>query len=605
MPINNFLRHQSVPEDPDRGVPYAFRGFTIQVKADERQRVWELIAEKLKFLELDSQSHRQYSFNDLDLIEVTIIRELSAAKAWELTYHLRQLPGVLYAEPRFALINPTTGGICIIRQPTRNSTALHTQPRRITDDRTDDPEWSLDQMKIKDAWKEFFKDRQPGEGIVIGHPDIGYLRHPELDQVLKLEEVREPFSEGDRGEPVSEINGNLPPIFWHGTSTASLIVSPEGLQIKGTQGKFVTGVAPGARLKPLRIQCYSPSFEIFSPNLASAINYAVEQNVHIISISLGGYPSLSVHRAIINAQKKGIIVVAAAGNTVPFAVWPAAYDKVVAVASSTADRTIAEHSSRGSRVNIAAPGELVWCATARQKNGELVSTVTQQSGTSFATALVAGVAALWLSRWGWDYLRDQYGAERIPLVFDKLLRDTCDKSDNWDTANWGVGIVNAYKLLSAEVPDKRDSTKTIPLDIDEPAIQVPLAFLEVDHVQLDRGGIETFAHLFEQTLLEIAKATPQDTSPSSQVDIVQRLLSKLLGKSGKELRMYLRTFGQELTFHFGVNFSLYELMENALKLEAGLETDSTKNNVDTVRDELRKHVSKYLEEQLLLATTPT
>ena len=602
MPIHNFLTHQSVPQDPDRGVPYAFRGFTIQVKPDERQRLRELIAEKLKFMELDSQSHRQYSFDDLDLIEVTIIRELSAAQAWELTYHLRQLPGVLYAEPRFALINPTTGGICIIRQPTRNSSALHTQPRRITDD----PEWSLDQMKIKDAWKEFFKDRQPGEGIVIGHPDIGYLRHPELDQVLKLEEVREPFSEGDRGEPISEINGNLPPIFWHGTSTASLIVSPEGLQIKGTQGKFVTGVAPGARLKPLRIQCYSPSFEIFSPNLASAINYAVEQNVHIISISLGGYPSLSVHRAIINAQKKGIIVVAAAGNTVPFAVWPAAYDKVVAVASSTADRTIAEHSSRGSRVNVAAPGELVWCATAKKKNGELVSTVTQQSGTSFAAALVAGVAALWLSRWGWDYLREQYGAERIPLVFDKLLRDTSrDKSDNWDTANWGVGIVNAYKLLSAEVPDKRDSTKKIPLDIDEPAIQVPLAFLEVDHIQLDRGGVETFAHLFEQTLLEIAKAAPQNISPSPQVDIVQHLLSKLLGKSGKELRMYLRTFGQELTFNFGVNFSLYELMENALKLEADSQVTKTEEHMNIMRDELRKHVSEYLKAQLPSTATPT
>jgi hypothetical protein len=216
------------------------------------------------------------------------------------------------------------------------------------------------------------------------------------------------------------------------------------------------------------------------------------------------------------------------------------------------------------------------------------------------------VAALWLSRWGWDYLREQYGAERIPLVFDKLLRDTSrDKSDNWDTANWGVGIVNAYKLLSAEVPDKRDSTKKIPLDIDEPAIQVPLAFLEVDHIQLDRGGVETFAHLFEQTLLEIAKAAPQNTSPSPQVDIVQHLLSKLLGKSGKELRMYLRTFGQELTFNFGVNFSLYELMENALKLEADSQATKTEEHMNIMRDELRKHVSEYLKAQLPSTATPT
>lgn len=281
-------------------------------------------------------------------------------------------------------------------------------------------------------------------------------------------------------------------------------------------------------------------------------------------------------------------MVASAGHGVPFAVWPAAYDQVVAVAASTANGLIAQFSSRGSRLDVAAPGESVWCTTAQKRNGQLTYTVTRQSGTSFATALVAGVAALWLSHHGRDKLIQKYGAWRVPLVFDKLLRQTCSAPTGWDKNKWGAGIVNAYNLLEACLPE-----------VDDPGIQVPLAFGSVEHVLLDRGGFETFAYLFEQTLLEIAKAnsTADSLDIFPRVDIVQSVLSKLLGKSGKDLRMHLRTFGQELAFHFGINSSLYKLMENALKFEAGLQP-LPEYPLDKVRDELRKHVSEYLKAQL-------
>ena len=50
---------------------------------------------------------------------------------------------------------------------------------------SDDPategkfEWSLDQLKVKEAWALFGSDA-PGEGIVIGHPDTGFTKHPEI-----------------------------------------------------------------------------------------------------------------------------------------------------------------------------------------------------------------------------------------------------------------------------------------------------------------------------------------------------------------------------------------------------------------------------------------
>jgi thermitase len=517
------------------------------------------------------------------------------------------------------------------------------------------PEWSLHQVRVRwipelaedanepvqDVWQTFFisKDKVPGQGVKIGHPDTGYLPHPELD--LELEKTsadnapggfrkgRTVISDGESAiKPSPDMLPKLPSGFWHGTSTASVIISSEGgpvhhppkLRDSKLPDKYVTGVAPGAELiaipiAPLVVD--APRVKIYTPSLAQAIYEAVEkEGVHILSISLGGYPSLAVRRAIINAQKKGVIVAASVGNAVSFTVWPAAYDGVTAVASSTADRKIAAHSAGGSRVDVAAPGEGVWAAVAKFENGKLTYGVEQCSGTSYAAALVAGVAALWLSRWDREYLKECYGGyEKIPLVFDKLLRNTCDPSEEQDP-NRRVGIVNAYKLLAAEVDDPRDPTQKIPLDINDPNLQTPPAFGEVDHVALDQGGIATFTHLFEKTLsdpkfiqavsqkalsnLEFAEAVQLN-----QLNIVQWILSKLLNQSRKDLRDFLRTFGKELTFHFGTNFNLYKMMENALKLEVNFkQVDSTARlhpqwTLDEVRKELKeKCASEYLQKYL-------
>ncbi len=601
MPANN---HSNERERRVCNFEAKLRGFTLELQEPSdrssnedweqyRKQVWGQVANVLQPKLKTLKQLKRYE-SCPDLLEIATNSDIEVGKAWNLAYQLRCLPGVTYAEPRFSVL--TLNGY--EGNPGNPKALLNQQVIHLPE--SVEPEWSLCQMHIQEAWEEFFinQGKVPGRGVVIGHPDTGYLRHPQLETELGLEEGFA-FLESDdvpkEYDATNNLNDDFPANLGHGTATASLIISPKELGTKVQKHgntEDVIGVAYGAKIIPLRIQTASQAADVFSPSLAAAINKAAELNVDIISISMGGYPNLAVRRAIINAQKKGIIIVASAGHGVPFAVWPAAYEQVVAVAASTANEKLANFSSRGSRVDVAAPGESVWGATAEKINGKLTYTVRPQSGTSFAAALVAGVAALWLSHHGRDKLIQEYGAGRVPLVFDKLLRQTCSAPTGWDKNNWGAGIVNAYDLLKEPLPNVKD-----------PGIQVPLALGNVDHVPLDRGGFETFAYLFEQTLLEIATANPRNTFLG--VDIVQRVLSKLLGKSGKDLRMYLRTFGQELAFHFGINSSLYKLMENALKLEAGLETDSTKNSVDTVRDELRKYVSTYLEEQLPLATAPT
>ncbi len=177
----------------------------------------------------------------------------------------------------------------------------------------------------------------------------------------------------------------------HGTATASVIMSGEG----SPRSLAVSGVAPGAKLVPLRVA--TSVVHLSFTNLVRAIHFAVDQGHHILSMSLGGpFSSEALERAIERSVNEGLILLAAAGNYWPFVVWPALSEHVVAVAAGNCDDRPWRHSACGPAVDVTAPGESVWIARVEQDD-RLKFTVEQSSGTSFAVATVAGMAALWLS----------------------------------------------------------------------------------------------------------------------------------------------------------------------------------------------------------------
>jgi thermitase len=187
--------------------------------------------------------------------------------------------------------------------------------------------------------------------------------------------------------------------------------------------------------------------------LTKAVHYAVAQGAHVISISLGGpVPSTALHNAVREAEESGVIVLCAAGNQVRFVVFPAAFDEVIAVAASTIDDQPWAGSCRGPAVDITAPGSSVWRARSELKDGAEQYTVERGSGTSYAVAPTAGVAALWLSYCGRGALIARYGRNRLASVFKQLLQQTCRKVAGWDTQDFGPGIVNAKALLEAALP---------------------------------------------------------------------------------------------------------------------------------------------------------
>ncbi|HEX4904067.1 MAG TPA: S8 family serine peptidase [Acidimicrobiales bacterium] len=150
--------------------------------------------------------------------------------------------------------------------------------------------------------------------------------------------------------------------------------------------------ALGWQTRVLAVAVLDPCGVGRASEVAAGIRYAADHGADIINLSLAGGSNPVLLDAVRYAQGKGILVVAAAGNmgrSDP--VYPAAYDGVLAVGSTDADGTrISPFSNRGAWVDLMAPGE------------SIVSTGTaggyaSYDGTSFASPLVAGAAALVLA----------------------------------------------------------------------------------------------------------------------------------------------------------------------------------------------------------------
>lgn len=133
-------------------------------------------------------------------------------------------------------------------------------------------------------------------------------------------------------------------------------------------------------------------------NTVKAIRYATEMGADIINYSGGGDErSLMEEAAISDAQKKGILFVAAAGNegrnTDLMGFYPAGYglNNIISVTAMDQQKRKLATSNFGRFVSVIAPGKNIYSALPGGKYGVM-------TGTSQATAWVTGQAANWLAR---------------------------------------------------------------------------------------------------------------------------------------------------------------------------------------------------------------
>jgi serine protease len=171
----------------------------------------------------------------------------------------------------------------------------------------------------------------------------------------------------------------------------------------------VAGVAYNAHLLPVKVLGANGqgSYE----GIIQGIYFAVDQGAKVINMSLAGRAgSQALQEAVQHAHEKGVVVVAAAGNSNSAVEFPAAYDDyVIAVGSSRFDNGRAPYSNFGPQIDIVAPGGDVGI----DQNGDgFADGILQQTfkpqtpgtytylffeGTSMASPHIAGVAALMLA----------------------------------------------------------------------------------------------------------------------------------------------------------------------------------------------------------------
>jgi hypothetical protein len=318
-----------------------------------------------------------------------------------------------------------------------------------------DPLWALDIMRVPQAWALSQSQQRPGRGlgIVVAQPDTGITVHAELEGVATVPGFDILSGDTDPTDPLNQ-DGNP----GHGTGTGSVLVSPET--------KVVSGTAPLASHMPIR--AITSVVQVTQVSVARAIDWAVDHGAHVITMSLGGLPSFSLHRALRRAVAANVVVLAAAGNCVRFVVWPARYDECVAVAGTNSSDRPWRGTCRGAAVDISAPAQNVLRASVDSGPGG--SATGQGQGTSYAVALTAGVAALWLAHHGRDNLlaAARSHGETLQQMFLRLVRATARRPAGWDDSEMGAGVVDARALLDAD-PNLTFDDEAAPLRADAPA----------------------------------------------------------------------------------------------------------------------------------------
>ncbi|HHT9145934.1 MAG: S8/S53 family peptidase [Candidatus Brocadiaceae bacterium] len=303
-----------------------------------------------------------------------------------------------------------------------------------------------------------------GNGVVVGHPDSGWTPHPNLNFTnvssnpssinYDLTKDWNVFNDANTAE---ESLDSIAITHFHGTSTGSMIVG------NGRRNNVneLAGIAPGAKIISVRTiaELDTGVVLIGDTDVARAVWYEIQQNVDVISLSVGGYPAPALECVIAHAVYNNIIVCAAAGQFWPFIVFPAAYPECIAVGASNNASTPWSSCVKDSKIAISAPGEKIWSAYWDDASPNRHSIIEGKgNGCSFATALVAGTAALWLQRYGKQTLMNELqGRATLQELYIKHVQNTATVPTGWNTSESGAGIINVARLLDTTTLPNRNT----------------------------------------------------------------------------------------------------------------------------------------------------
>ncbi|MBW4715534.1 S8 family serine peptidase [Saccharothrix obliqua] len=220
----------------------------------------------------------------------------------------------------------------------------------------------------------------------------------------------------------------------HGTAMAALIAG------RGVAGGAL-GIAPGARVLPVSLGSEDGRFSMGA--VAAGITWAVDQGADVINLSLTSAATLTpdLLRAVNYAFEHDIVVVAGTGNAGEHHVGaPANIRGVIAVSGTEQGNALWSSSNTGPETVLAAPAREIVTAVPVAVSATGYAAV---DGTSAATALVSGVAAL---------VRSRHPGLDAGNVVHRLIATATDLGPPGVDDTSGYGQVDPVAALTADLP---------------------------------------------------------------------------------------------------------------------------------------------------------
>lgn len=380
-----------------------------------------LIPDALGTLALDASIRR-----NVELMGVRLGRWYPSARVYraqvlpgrsmsEVLNVLRRHPAVLYAEPNYR------------RYP---MAVVPNDPRY-------GEQWGLERIHMPEAWSISTGSSATlvavvDTGIDTGHQDLAQNLWKNTGEVCGngRDDDADGYVDNCYGINVIEASGEVFDDEGHGTSMAGIAAAA------GNNGVGIAGVT--WRASTMAIKFLGPSGGTVADFL-EALEFARARGVRVMNLSFGSYGYSQAERDAM-ASSSEILFIAAAGNNRfnndLYPLYPSGYalPNLIAVAASDESDHLASFSNYGIRsVHVAAPGTNIL--------GPVPGNAYEAgSGTSPATAMVSGAAALVLSA---------YPALTPPDVKERLLR-TVDIPDPPLKVMTG-GRLNVYQALTAKI----------------------------------------------------------------------------------------------------------------------------------------------------------
>lgn len=389
----------------------------------------------------------------LDASVVTTSAALTPAQA-------QQYMNALSANSKVASVSPD-----MRRYATVDNTS---EPVKINDPKMNRM-WSLTGEKGISALEAWGTTR--GQGVTVAVLDSGITAHPDLDaNVLPGYDfiAESAFSNDGNGrdsDPTDAGNWTVDdqcftgskatPSDWHGTHVAGTIAAI------ANNNEGIAGVASEAKIVPVRVLGACGGFD---SDITDGIIWAaggsvrgVPANQHpaqVINMSIGseGTCTTPYRQAIAQANKRGSIVVVAAGNNNFDASKssPGNCEDVITVGATDKNGKRSYFSNYGSRVDVSAPG-----GDRRYWGGGILSTLNagktapgkadyaEYQGTSMAAPHVAGIVALMKAV-----------DPKLTYAQAKKVLQSTSQSVECDQSACGSGIVNAARAVQQVRSDR-------------------------------------------------------------------------------------------------------------------------------------------------------